>query len=153
LFNRVAYFLILLWTRDVSAHEATAQGLASKFGLAEGLVIQEVGFADDCDVAVSQAIAATAELVDESYEDVVDGVLLWFRQDDGDLVDALMDALVELTETGAIWLMTPKPGRPGHVEPSDIADAAPTVGLATTSTINAAADWQGTRLVSHRVRR
>ena len=137
----------------MSAQDATAQGLASKFGLADGLVIQEVGFAEDCDVAVSEAIASVAELVDETYEDVVDGVLLWFRQDDGDLVDALMDALVELTETGVIWLMTPKVGRAGHVEPSDISDAAPTVGLATTSTINAAKDWQGTRLVSHRSRR
>ncbi|MBU6348014.1 MAG: DUF3052 family protein, partial [Actinomycetales bacterium] len=117
------------------------------------LVIQEVGFAQDCDAAVSKAVSEVAELVDESYEDVVDGVLLWFREDDGDLVDALMDALVELTETGVIWLMTPKVGRSGHVEPSDIADAAPIVGLATTSTINAAAEWQGTRLVSHKSRR
>ena len=137
----------------MSAQDAAAQGLASKFGLADGLVIQEVGFAKDCDTAVSQAIASVAELVDESYEDVVDGVLLWFREDDGDLVDALMDALVELTETGVIWLMTPKVGRSGHIEPSDIADAAPTVGLATTSTINAATDWQGTRLVTHRSRK
>ncbi len=137
----------------MSVQDAAAQGLASKFGLAEGLVIQEVGFSDDSDIAVSQAIATVAELVDESYEDVVDGVLLWFREDDGDLVDALMDALVELTETGVIWLMTPKVGRAGHIEPSDISDAAPTVGLATTSTINAATDWQGTRLVSHRSRK
>ena len=137
----------------MSSQEGTTQGLASKFGLTEGLVIQQVGFEADCDEAVSQAIATVAELVDETYEDVVDGVLLWFRADDGDLVDALMDALVELTETGVIWLMTPKVGRPGHVEPSDIADAAPTVGLATTSTINAASDWQGTRLVSHKARR
>ena len=137
----------------MSSQEGATQGLASKFGLSEGLVIQEVGFADDCDATVSQSISAVAELVDESYEDVVDGVLLWFRAEDGDLVDALMDALVELTETGAIWLMTPKVGRPGHIEPSDIADAAPTVGLVTTSTVNAAADWQGTRLVSHKARR
>jgi len=137
----------------VSSQEGATQGLAGKFGFTEGLVIQQVGFADDCEQAVSEAVATVAELVDESYEDVVDGVLLWFRADDGDLVDALMDALVELTETGVIWLMTPKVGRPGHIEPSDIADAAPTVGLATTSTINAAADWQGTRLVSHKARR
>ncbi|MBU6348299.1 MAG: DUF3052 family protein [Actinomycetales bacterium] len=137
----------------MSSQEGTTQGLAGKFGFTEGLVIQEVGFAQDCDAAVSKAVSEVAELVDESYEDVVDGVLLWYRQDDGDLVDALMDALVELTETGVIWLMTPKVGRSGHVEPSDIADAAPIVGLATTSTINAAADWQGTRLVSHKSRR
>jgi hypothetical protein len=137
----------------VSAQESGALGLASKFGFSSGLVIQELGFADDCDQSVSDAVASVAQLVDEDYDDVIDGVLLWFREDDGDLVDVLMDALTELTETGVIWLMTPKVGRPGHVEPSDITDSAPTAGLATTSTINAAADWQGTRLVSPRSRR
>lgn len=137
----------------MSAHDGSTQGLATKFGFADGHVVQELGFDQDCDQGVSTAVATVAQLVDESYEDVVDGVLLWFRQDDGDLVDALMDALTELTETGVIWLMTPKAGRPGHIEPSDIADAAPTAGLATTSTINAASDWQGTRLVSPRTRR
>ena len=38
------------------------------------------------------------------------------------------------------------------VEPSDIADAAPTAGLQSTSTISAAVDWQGTRLVAPRSR-
>jgi len=52
-----------------------------------------------------------------------------------------------------IWLLTPKVGRPGHVEPSDIAEAAPTAGLQATSTINAAPDWQGTRLVSPKSRK
>jgi len=137
----------------VSAQEASAQGLAAKFGFIDGDVVQELGFDQDCDQSVSDAVASVAQLVDESFEDVVDGILLWFRADDGDLVDTLMDALTELTETGVIWLMTPKPGREGHIEPSDITDAAPTAGLATTSTINAAADWQGTRLVSPRSRR
>ena len=137
----------------MSAQENSTQGLASKFGFTDGHIVQELGFSDDCDQSVTDAIASVAQLVDESYEDVVDGILLWFRNDDGDLVDVLVDALTELSETGIIWLMTPKPGRPGHVEPSDITDAAPTAGLATTSTINAASDWQGTRLVSPRARR
>jgi hypothetical protein len=49
--------------------------------------------------------------------------------------------------------MTPKPGRDGHVEPEDIADAAPTSGLQATSAINAAPEWQGTRLVAPKSRR
>ena len=49
--------------------------------------------------------------------------------------------------------MTPKPGRPGHVEPEDIADAAPTSGLQSTNSISAAKDWQGTRLVAPKSRR
>ena len=83
----------------------------------------------------------------------MDAVLLWWREDDGDLVDALVDALGPLADNGMIWLMTPKAGRDGHVEPSDIAEAAPTAGLQATSTINAAPDWQGTRLVAPKARR
>jgi hypothetical protein len=88
------------------------------------------------------------DLVDEDFEDVVDAVFLWWRDGDGDLVDALVDALTSLTDGGMIWLLTPKAGRPGHVEPSDIGEAAPTAGLAQTTTVSAASDWTGTRLVA-----
>ena len=137
----------------MSASEGTPSGLAGKFGLAEGWVVQELGFDEDCDTSVSDAIASVAEIVSEDYDDVVDAVLLWWRDEDGDLVDALVDSLVPLADNGVIWLMTPKPGRSGHVEPSDISDAAPTAGLQATSTINAAANWQGTRLVAPKSRR
>ena len=55
----------------------------------------------------------------------MDAVILWWRDGDGDLVDELVDALTYLTEDGAIWLFTPKVGRAGYVESSDIQDAAP----------------------------
>lgn len=127
--------------------------LAGKFGFAEGYVVQEIGFDVDCDQIISDAAKSVAELVDESFQDIVDAVILWWREDDGDLVDALVDALGPLADNGVIWLMTPKAGRHGHVEASDIADAAPTAGLQATSTINAAPDWQGTRLVAPKARR
>ena len=62
-------------------------------------------------------------------------------------------AIAILADQGVVWLLTPKPGRDGHVESSDISDAAPTAGLQATSTISAASDWQGTRLVAPRVSR
>lgn len=127
--------------------------LAGKFGFAEGYVVQEIGFDVDCDQSISDAAKSVAELVDETFQDIVDAVILWWREDDGDLVDALVDALGPLADNGVIWLMTPKAGRDGHVEASDIADAAPTAGLQATSTINAAPDWQGTRLVAPKARR
>ncbi|MEY4493751.1 MAG: hypothetical protein RL355_1100 [Actinomycetota bacterium] len=127
--------------------------LAGKFGFAEGYVVQEIGFDVDCDQSISDAAKSVAELVDETFQDIVDAVILWWRDDDGDLVDALVDALGPLADNGVIWLMTPKAGRDGHVEASDIADAAPTAGLQATSTINAAPDWQGTRLVAPKARR
>ena len=96
---------------------------------------------------------ARAAILDEDFDDVVDVVVLWWREDDGDLVDALVDAIGPLADHGVIWLLTPKPGRDGHVEPEDIADSAPTAGLQQTSTISAAATWQGTRLVAPRAKR
>jgi hypothetical protein len=118
-------------------------------------VVQEIGYDEDCDEALRAALEAASgsALVGEDYVDVVDCVLLWWREDDGDLVDALVDSLVSLADGGVIWLLTPKVGRDGHVEPSDIGDAAPTAGLTATSTVAAAPDWSGTRLVAPRVRR
>ena len=134
-------------------NSATPNGLAVKLGFTAGQVVQEIGYDTDTDDAISEAIQSVGELVNEDYGDVVDAVLLWWRDDDGDLVDALVDALGPLADHGVIWLMTPKVGRAGHVEPSDIADAAPTAGLQVTSAISAAADWQGTRLVAPKARR
>ena len=51
---------------------------------------------------------------------------------------------------GVVWLLTPKAGRDGHVEPSDIDEAAPTAGLSSTRSTSAAPEWSGTRLVSPR---
>ena len=61
-----------------------------------------------------------------------------------------MDALTYLSETGPIWVLTPKVGRDGHVEPSDIQDATPTAGLSQTSSFSIAADWSATRLVARK---
>ena len=46
--------------------------------------------------------------------------------------------------------MTPKVGRTGHVEPSDIQDAAPTAGLSVTSTFPIGTNWGTTRLVARK---
>ncbi|HSR26138.1 MAG TPA: DUF3052 domain-containing protein [Candidatus Eisenbacteria bacterium] len=133
-------------------HAEGHRHLAARLGIRSGQVVQELGYDDDCDEGLRAAIEAAAgsALVDEDFEDVVDVVLLWWRDDDGDLVDALVDSLVSLGDGGVVWLLTPKAGRDGHVEPSDIGDAAPTAGLHQTSSISAASDWSGTRLVSRR---
>jgi len=124
-------------------------------GIESGQTVQEIGYDDDCDEALRSTLETTigSELLDEDTDEVVDVVILWFRDEDGDLTDALVDSITSLTDKGVVWLLTPKPGRDGHVEPEDISDAAPTAGLQQTSSVNAAADWQGTRLVSPKASR
>ena len=121
-------------------------------GFAKGELILEIGYGPDCDDALRadiKKIVAT-DFHEDTTTEVVDAVLLWFRDGDGDLVDELMDASTYLSETGPIWVLTPKVGRDGHVEPSDIQDAAPTAGLSQTSSFSIAADWSATRLVARK---
>ncbi|MEO5873952.1 MAG: DUF3052 domain-containing protein [Streptosporangiaceae bacterium] len=128
----------------------TERSLAERLGFKPGQVVQELGWDDDVseELRVSIETVTEAELADEDFEEVVDVVLLWWREDDGDLVDGLIAALTSLTGGGHIWLLTPKAGRDGHVEPSEIGEAAPTAGLSQTSSVSAAKEWSGTRLVA-----
>jgi hypothetical protein len=119
------------------------------------MAVQELGHDDDVDQPLLDAVIARCgqELSAEDSDDVVDVVLLWWREDDGDLVDALMDARTRLDSGGSIWVLTPKAGRDRHVEPSDILEAAPTAGLTQTSSISVSKDWSGSRLVSPKTQR
>ncbi len=114
-------------------------------------IVQELGWDDDADNAIRFSVEETcgSDLLDEDADEVIDVVLLWWRDNDGDLVDRLMDAITPLAEDGIIWVLTPKTGKPGHVVPADIAEAAPTAGLMQTSSANLG-DWIGSRLVQPR---
>jgi hypothetical protein len=133
----------------VAAGDAEQTSVAERLGIKPDMVVQEIGWDEDVDDALRAAIEEQigGDILDEDADEVIDVVLLWWRDDDGDLVDALIDAQGPLDENGIIWVLTPKNGQPGHVEPSDIAEAVPTVGLAQTSNISAAPNWSGTRLV------
>lgn len=126
-----------------------------RLGLQPGMVVQELGWDEDVDDDIRASIEAAiaAELVDEDYGDVADAVLLWWREDDGDLVDALVDALTDLADGGVIWLFTPKVGRPGYVDASDVSESAPTAGLATTTNLTVGKDWAATKLVAPKAAR
>ncbi|MEV0264859.1 DUF3052 domain-containing protein [Streptomyces sp. NPDC050617] len=123
---------------------------AARLGFEPGQVVQEIGYDDDVEQELREGIEAVTgqELVDEDYDDVADVVVLWFRDDDGDLTDALVDAIGLVDEGGPVWLMTPKTGREGYVEASDINEASTTAGLSQTKSINAGKDWSGSRLVT-----
>ena len=67
---------------------------AARLGFQPGQVVQEIGYDDDVDQAAPRGHRGNhrlRELVDEDYDDVADAVVLWFREDDGDLTDALVD--------------------------------------------------------------
>jgi hypothetical protein len=138
-----------------TAGSAAGESMADRLGFRAGQVVQEFGYDDDVDMELRDSVQGVTgqELVDDEVQEVVDAVIYWWRDGDGDLVDDLMDALTNLADGGVIWLLTPKSGRPGHVEPSEIEDAAPTAGLHATSSISAAPDWSGTRLAAPRNRR
>ncbi|MGX2997420.1 DUF3052 domain-containing protein [Streptomyces sp. JNUCC 64] len=124
---------------------------AARLGFQPGQVVQEIGYDEgDVDQELREAIEETigSDLVDEEYDDVADVVVLWFREDDGDLTDALVDAIGLIDEGGQVWLLTPKTGRDGYVEPSDISESAQTAGLSQTKSISVAKDWIGSRLIT-----
>ena len=115
-------------------------------------LVLELGYGTDCDENLRSSIREITgtDFLDQDSREVVDAVLIWWREGDGDLVDELMDAMTYLSESGAIWVLTPKIGRTGHVEPSDIQDGAPLAGLSQTSTLSIATDWSATRLVARK---
>ena len=77
------------------------------------MVVQELGWDNDADddVRISIEDAIDGEMVEEAME-AVDLVLLWWRDEDGDLVDGLLSALTDLNEFG-LHLADDPQGRPG----------------------------------------
>jgi hypothetical protein len=119
-------------------------------GFRRGMVVQELGWDQDTDddVRIEIEDAIDADMVDGDYGNVVDAVVLWWREEDGDLVDGLVDALTELVGGGVIWLLTPKGGRPNSVDAADIAEAAPIAGLSQTTTMVVSDEWAATKLIA-----
>lgn len=124
-------------------------GPLGRLGFAKGQIIQEFGYDDDVDDDLRFAIedVVGAELEDEDFKDGADGVLVWYREGDDDLVDLLVEAVTKLFDQGFVLLFTPKAGRPGHVEASEVEEAASTAGLQTGGQVNVAQEWAATRLM------
>ena len=128
--------------------DAASAQAAQKLTFEAGFIVQEFGYDDDVDHGLRSAVEELTgtELVGEDFDEVTDAVIVWFRDDDEDLTDLLVDVQAVLEEGGPIWILTPKPGRPGHVVHNEIQEAATTAGLHTTSTLAIAEDWSATRL-------
>lgn len=126
--------------------------MGSSLGFTPGQVVQEFYYDEDVDndlrLRVEKDIGGS--IVTWEYNDMVDGVLIWWRADDAheeDLTDVLLDAAANMDDAGgAIWVITPKPGRPEEVAMDEIDQAARVAGLQSTSTESVAPDWSGMRL-------
>lgn len=127
--------------------------MALRLGFAQGQIVQEFYLDEDTDADLRDEVRAETgeELVDPDYGDVVDGAIVWWRLEDAedeDLADVLVDAMSNLDDGGLIWVLIPKPGRPGAIPVADVEDAAKVAGLHSTSAASAGTDWAGIRLTA-----
>ncbi|OKL46499.1 hypothetical protein BSR29_06035 [Boudabousia liubingyangii] len=133
----------------------STQGATHDFGFEPNTVVQEFYWDEDVDPSLRDQIAEQigSELVDEDYSDMVDGAIIWWRAEDGDvedLTDLLVDALSNLENGGQIWVLTPKAGLDQHVSPAEISEAAKVAGLSTTSAKALGSEWSGMRLAARK---
>ncbi|MCF1693486.1 DUF3052 domain-containing protein [Corynebacterium argentoratense] len=132
----------------VGSAEAAAQKVANILGVRPGQLIQEIGWDEDCDSDISVAIedAIDDDLLGEDTLEICDVVVLWWRNGDGDLVDALVDALRNLDESGCIWVLSPGASQSNALQPGEVAESAQLAGLVQTRNerLNS---WQGSCLV------
>jgi len=122
--------------------------VVAALGITPGLAVQELGWDEDVDEGLRSAVLDVLgeDFVYEAIE-AVDVVLLWWRDEDGDLGDGLVDALTDLTAKGHIWLLTPRIGKDGHVDAADLSEAALTAGLALANTASVSRGWEAHKLV------
>lgn len=127
---------------------APAPSTVAALGIVPGLAVQELGWDTDVDEDLRSALL---DVLDEDfvYEaiEAVDVVVLWWRSDDGDLADGLVDALTDLGASGSVWLFTPRVGRDGFVEASELDEAALTAGLARANGASVSRTWQAQKFV------
>jgi DUF3052 family protein len=137
---------------STSSPPGNSPGVAERMGLRPAMIVMEIGYDDDVDDDLRAMIEEYTgeEIVGEDSDEVVDVVLIWYRDGDGDLGDLLVDAIGPLADDGFIWVLTPKRGRAEYVEPSDIAEAASVAGLSQTSITTAGTEWSAARLTSRK---
>ncbi|WP_394216942.1 DUF3052 domain-containing protein [Brachybacterium vulturis] len=133
-----------------SSDAPSSSSLSEALNFTTGQIVQEIGYDDDVDLDLRDAIEdlVGGELEDEDTQEIVDAVVLWWREGDGDLTDAMVDTLRNIDAGAPVWVLTPKAGRDGHVMPGEIQESAGVAGLRVMSSMNLAPDWTGTRLAS-----
>ncbi|MDR0488979.1 MAG: DUF3052 domain-containing protein [Propionibacteriaceae bacterium] len=131
------------------SHSGPAEAVGiHQLGLVKDMAVEELGWDEDVDESFRQAVMEIidADMVEESAE-AVDAIVLWLRQDDGDVMDLLIDALTDLGPSGFLWVMTPKIGREGHVPQSDLSEGVLAAGLSLTISASVSKDWSAHKVV------
>lgn len=130
---------------------STGSGAAQRLGFAPDQVVQEFGYDDDVDDDFRFAVedVCGGEIEDDDYTGAADAVLLWWRDGDGDLGDALVDMVGVLEDGGFVVLLTPKASG-DEVDASEIEEASVTAGLHAAGTFNPSTDWRAHKLVAPR---
>ena len=138
-------------TDNVDVAEDRPVAPVQRLGFAPGQVVVEFGYDDDVDQDVRRSVEALVEgpLEDEDYDGIVDAVLLWWREGDGDLADELVDAVTALDDGGFVALLTPGAGREDRVEAHDVQEACTICSLTASGGV-ALGEWLGQRLVGRR---
>ena len=128
-----------------------APSTVAALGIVPGLAVQELGWDSDVDEELRSAVLDVLgdDFVYEALE-AVDIVVLGWGSEDGDLADGLVDALTDLGSSGSVWLFTPRVGRDGYVEASELDEAALTAGLARANSASVSRTWQAQKFVRPR---
>lgn len=123
----------------------------TRMGFAPGQIVIEYGYDADVEEELREAVEAIVgePIEDEDYDGVVDVVLLWWRDGDGDLTDELMDVMTTMEEGGFIVLLTPGTGRDDRVSPVDVQEACTVCSLTAAGGVPLGS-WMGQRLVGRK---
>lgn len=127
--------------------------LGEAYGFGTGAVVQEFGYDEDVDFDLRDAIEAATgeELEDEDYRGAADGVLAWWRMDDGDvddLTDYLVDCTASLDADSVLWLAVPGRKLDHHVPTTEVDEAAKTAGLSVTRSHGLDSGWTAYRITT-----
>lgn len=127
-------------------------GVVKKLGFKPEQIVIEFGYDDDVDQGFRAGVedVVNSPLEDEDYDGVVDSVVLWWRDGEGDLTDELVDALTMVEDGGFIALITPGMGRPDRVEAFAVQEACTTSGLTASGAVPLGPLWHAQRLVGRK---
>lgn len=133
----------------MSGMAGKATTAASRLGLTVGDIVGEFGFDDDVDENLRNSFESIigSPLAPHDADEAFHAALVWWRADDGDLTDELVDVTTSLEDEGVVLLATPRPGREGYIDAAEIGDAAKTAGFGQPSSAHPAGDWVTVKLM------